>query len=184
MNTIVNKQISSASFTIIFLNFITQAIKGSILPFYDNCTNNGMFYSLTQEEALDSFHDLNSVPLLLINYINYCWHSFHKKNDDYVIEKITAIQSQGGFNHVYCTFDFIWQFSDRILIYILGRIEISMLQDRDMLSKSLDIMLDAIMAIQCDDLLDFEGYDCDKEKCETKQYKEDEDFIKVKILSI
>lgn len=184
MNPITNKQIKTASFTIVLINFINQAIKGSVLPFYDNCTNNGMFNSSTQEEVLDLFHDLNSVPLLLINYINYCWHSYHKKNDDYVIKKIITIQSQGGFSHVYCTFDFIWQFANRTLIYILGRIELLMLEDRDMLSKSLDIMLDAIMAIQCDDLIAFEGCDCDKEKCEKSEYKEYEDFIKVKYISI
>ena len=131
----INNIKTDFSFKAHFITFISQALRTILIDFYEYITDDGNFISFSKYIILEQFHDLNVIPLKLINYINYCWHLYNKveRTDDYIyiISKLDKIKFTGKFKHNYCLFDLIWNFSLKALIYILGRIDIETIEKKD-----------------------------------------------------
>ena len=186
----INNIKTDFSFKSHFITFISQALRTILIDFYEYITDDGNFISFPKFLILEQFHDLNVIPLKLINYINYCWHLYNKvgRTDDYIyiISKLDKMKFTGKFKHNYCLFDLIWNFSLKALIYILGRIDIETIERKDFFIKRINDMLDSFSNFDEGDIEKFENenccFECELEKEKQFNYNDKEDFIKVKYL--
>jgi hypothetical protein len=172
--------LKGVAFAAHFLAFIKQMIKGAILSAFRYASDEDKFTIHNREEVRDILRNPNFTMENVAQYLNNCWHSFHNKTDEYVVDKIKLIGSYGRFTHDYCIFNFIWNFGQKILLFTLGRIDVNELKDREFLSECLNIIIDAVSSLNCDDLIKNENKCGDG--CEIKVYKKDEDFIKIRKL--
>ena len=152
-----------------FITFVSQGITGVLYPFYEDITDNGTFKTFSKKECLNQFHDLNIVPLQLIDYINECWDKYNKKENnneedeyDYIIVKLDKIKVAGNIKHNYCLFDLLWNFSFKTLIIVLARIDESIIRDFDTFKISIRNMLDITLEINKEELIYYE------ENCENE----------------
>ena len=84
----------------------------------------------------------------------------------------------GNFTHCSCLFKFIWEFTQSILFYIIARLDDNELKDEEFLSSCIDIISDSILSFHVENIIAME-FKCG-EGCEVYNYKEGEDFIKMK----
>ena len=162
---------TKSTFLAHFITFVSQGITGVLYPFYEDITDSGTFKTYSKKECLNQFHDLNIVPLLLIDYINECWDKYNKKENkeddddyyyDYIIVKLNKIKTAGNIKHNYCLFDLLWNFSFKTLIIVLARIDESIIRDFDTFKISIRNMLDITLEINKEELIYYE------ENCENE----------------
>ena len=172
------QHIESVCFCTHFMAFCKQSVKGSIMAIYRVFSEEGTFQKNTKEEVLKIFKNSHFVFQNNIQYLNSCWKSYFKKNDDYVVNKINLMIKFGKYLHPSCIFTHVWNFSQNLLYYVLARIELEEIQDTYFLSQCIDSMMDAILSFQANEIIN-RNYCCNEE-CEVYEYKEQEDFIKIK----
>jgi hypothetical protein len=182
---------SNSTFLAHFLTFVSQAITGVLFPFYKDITDNGTYQTYTKKYCIEQFHDLNVVPILYIDYINECWDKYNKKDDpnkdndeyeyeyDYVIVKLDKIKKAGNIIHNYCLFDLLWNFSFKILVIVLARIDESILGDFDTFKISVNKILD-ITLDNCKDELNYYEENCNDSFIQKKIMNYEDKFINVK----
>lgn len=180
---------SKLTFLAHFLTFVSQGITGVLFPFYKEITDNGTFEGNTKKYCLNEFHDLNIVPLLYIDYINECWDKYNKKDKnegdidefeyDYVITKLDKIKKAGNIIHNYCLFDLLWNFSFKILVIVLARIDESILDDFDTFKLSINKILDIVLEHSKDELIYYEE-NCNNIYLQNKIMNYEDKFINVK----
>ena len=182
---------SKSKFLAHFLTFVSQGITGVLFPFYKEITDNGTFEENTKKYCLNEFHDLNIVPLLYIDYINECWDVYNKKDKNegdieelyyeynYVITKLDIIKKAGNIIHNYCLFDLLWNFSFKILVMVLARIDESILTDFDIFKISINKILDIVLEHSKDELINYEE-NCNNIYLQNKIMDYEDKFIKVK----
>jgi len=181
---------SRSTFIAHFVTFVSQGITGVLFPFYKDITDNGTFKLNSKAECLDKLHDFNIVPLLLIDYINECWTKYNKdyndKNNnnydyDYVIVKLDKIKTAGNIKHNYCLFDLLWNFSFKVLVLVLARIDQSMMKDFETFKISINNMLDIVLEFSKKDLNNYEE-NCYEIIEEAKAIRPTDAFINIKFL--
>ena len=180
---------SKSTFLAHFLTFVSQAITGVLFPFYKDITNNGTYQTYPKNYCLDQFHDLNIVPILYIDYINECWDKYNKKDNknedndeyeyDYVIVKLDKIKKAANITHNYCLFDLLWNFSFKVLVIVLARIDESILGDFDTFKISINKMIDLVLD-NCKDELNYYEENCNDIFIQNKIKNYEEKFINVK----
>ena len=175
---------SKYTFKTHFITFVSQGITGVLFPFYKDITDNGKYISFSKTFCINQFHDLNVIPVLYVDYINECWDKYNNRENeeedeyDYVIVKLDKIKKSGNIKHNYCLFDLWWNFSFKILILVLARIDDSILDDFATFKSSVNEMLDMFME---EKKYIYENYE---EKCDINEQKKilntEEKFIHVK----
>jgi hypothetical protein len=178
----INSNINGVIFCTHFLAFTKQAVKGIILSSYEF-----MSKIKKKEEIVETFRDGNFFLENLIRYINECWKQLNDKNennnnDDYVKRKFDFMKTYGGFKHNSCIFDVVWDFSQKLLIYTLGRIGLPELKDKEFLSECLEIITDSILSTHVENLmylLTTDDFICG-DKCHIREYKINENFLNIK----
>jgi hypothetical protein len=181
------QSINKVIFATHFIAFTKQCVKGSIIAVYRFISDEGTFKSNTIETVRDVLRDGNLLFEKTIQYINLCWHNYNKSSgsekeiisDPYIKNTLNLIMKRGNFLHISCCFNYIWDFCQMLLIYTLGRIDIPELKDKEFLSDSIEVITDGILAYHVDTLNNDKEIKCG-DKCVVFEYREDEDFIKIK----
>jgi hypothetical protein len=161
-----------------FISFIKNTVKSSIIAVYKSHNENSAFKSKIIEDVRDLIRDGNIIFETAIKYLNQSWVNYHNNPDDKNRNKIDLMKRHGKFLHASCLFSYIWEFCQILLIYTLGRIDLSELRDSEFLNDSIDVITDGICAYHIDTINNRE-FLCD-EKCEVYEYAENNDFIKTK----
>ncbi len=153
--------------------FIKQSVKGSIIAIY-------IFYGdKDKNNILKVYREGSLVFANNAEYLNKSWKSYHENNDEYVCEKINFMMKNESIKHVSCLFKFIWSFLKTILFYVLARIDVDEIQDKDYLSKSIENIMDAILAHYYDNLIEIGEKICGQSvQCEHEEYKSGKYLIK------
>lgn len=172
------QQIQAVCFCTHFMAFSKQSVKGSVMAIYRVYSDESTFTKMSKEKVKELLINGHFVFQNNIQYLNSCWISFHKKNDEYISNKFGLMMKFGNYKHPSCIFTHIWNFSQNLLYYILSRIDFEILKDVEFFSECIDSMLDAILSSHADDIIN-RKYFCNEE-CDVYQYKEKEDFIKIK----
>jgi hypothetical protein len=173
--------IGKVIFSTHFLAFCKQSVKGSIMAISRFYSDEGKFINKSREEVRDILRDGNFVFNNNIQYLNSCWKAYFNKSDQYVTDKISFMLKHGHYLHESCLFTHIWEFSDMLLFYVLARIDLPELKDIEFLSECIEIIMDAILSYHVEDLMLRDNF-CETKKCEVFEYKQGEDFIKMKLI--
>jgi hypothetical protein len=170
--------ISRVIFATHFISYTKQCVKNSIMAVYRASSEEGTFKTISIEQVRDIMREGNLVLESTIRQLNLDWNSFHEDTDSDLTKKINYLLNNGDFLHPYCCFNYIWDFIDVLLIYTLGRIDMSELRDIQFLSDSIDVITDAFLAYQVDNIAN-NDLKC-SEECEIYNYMKNDDFIKTK----
>ncbi len=175
-------KVQKLGFVVQLTSFLKQTIRGAYIPVYK------LIAKFNEEESQRQIKNINEVfnvlkknsliKEVLVNYMNENWVSFHKKTDEYIMEKFSLMLSFSKINHIYCLFDFIWDFVQIINTKIAIKIDKPNLINSEAFRDFLDKTLDALLSEEIENLVQFD-FAC-KDICEYKEYNENESFIKVK----
>jgi hypothetical protein len=170
--------IGKVIFSTHFMSFIKKIVKCSIIAVYKSFIENSAFKSSTIEGARNIIRDGNIIFETAIKSLNQYWIDYHKNKEENNKNKLDLMKKHGKILHTSCLFSYIWEFCQILLIYTLGRIDISELRDSEFLGDSIDIITDAICAFHVETLNNRDVF-CD-DNCEVFEYSENDEFIKMK----
>jgi len=150
-----NKMINNVIFSTHFLAFVKGSVKKSILDAFNLYSDNGEYKNKSKEEVRDMIREGNIIFEKTANYLNTCWKHYSSKTgeNNYVIEKFDYIIKYGKFLHPSCAFYLVWDFSQMLLVYTMGRIDLPELKDEQFLGDTIDIIMDAILSLEVENLL-------------------------------
>ncbi len=183
MNSIVDEEkIKKLGFITHLISFVKQSIKGAYLAVYklltDSKQKDHSNFIININDILDNFKMNTLVMEVMINYINQNWVSYHKKSDKYIIEKFELMVQFSEMKHIYCLFDFIWDFSQLINTKLAIKIDKQNLNYLENFNFFLDNYLDHILSKEIENLVEF-NFSCSN-ICYTRDYIENVNFVQIK----
>lgn len=170
--------IGKVIFSTHFMSFIKKIVKSSIIAVYRSIIDNPTYKSSKIESARNIIRDGNIIFETAIKSLNKYWIDYNKNIEDNIKSKLDLMKKNGKFLHNSCLFSYIWEFCQILLIYTLGRIDVSELRDSEFLSDSIDIITDAICAFHVETVNNRDIF-CNDD-CEIFEYGDNDEFIKIK----
>lgn len=192
INSIVNEdKVEKLGFIIQLIAFTKQCIKGAYMPAYKifgefvegkdakklSCSSNKM---VNTNEIFDMIKKNSLIMEIMINYMNQNWLGYNKQTDNYIREKFGLMQEFSKLKHIYCLFEFVWEFIQLINTKISIKIEKQNLTTLENLKDFFDKSLDLLLSEQIEPLLEYE-FTC-SDKCIIRDFDENDPFIKIKKL--
>ncbi len=106
----------------------------------------GLYMALYRIGELKQIENKTLRNFMSAEYLNYCYHSFHKKTDEYVVNSLDKILKCGAIKNSICLFHWIFQIGESIMTSLDNKSlanEISEIKDVD---KVRDVIHSTIMA--------------------------------------
>jgi len=181
LNSIVDQEkINKLGFIIQLISFVKQGIKGAYVPVYNLLAKfenekNSEKKIKNFGEVLKVFKNNSLIMEVLTNYINESWVSFNKKSDNYIIEKFKIMLEFSKIKHIYCLFDFIWNFIQIINSKMAKYIDFQNIKNFNIFTNFLDIKLDNLLSEEIENLIEFD-FACN-DMCEYKEFEENVKFF-------